>query len=331
MRGTVENNFSVRTANQTYLPLIKKKKNVEIREESRVIKIISDNKKTKGVIYIDKNGIKKKIFSKIIILACNGIGTPRLLLMSKNKYFKNGLANSSGLVGKNLMLHPLGFAEGVFSDYLESDFGPEGCCVYSHEFYETRKKNPHKRGFTLQVLRGGSALESALYYNKIGKLKFGKNFFKSFFKYYNRTIPIAIISEDLPSKNNLVKLDNNNKDFFGLPGVKVNYRLDDNTKKILKNGVNKARILLSTAGAREINFFAPVRYAGWHLMGTTKMGNDKKYSVVNKNGQTHDLKNLFIADSSVFPTSSAVNPISTIQALSLKLAHYINNNLHEFC
>ena len=118
-----------------------------------MIKILSDNKKVKGILYIDKNGKKKKIQCKILILACNGIGTPRLLLSSKNKYFKNGLANSSGLVGKNLMLHPLGYVEGIFNDNLNSDFGPEGCCVYSHQFYETSLKNGYKRGFTFQVLR----------------------------------------------------------------------------------------------------------------------------------------------------------------------------------
>ena len=89
---------------------------------------------------------------------------------------------------------------------------------------------------------------------------------------------------------------------------------------ILKNGVKKAKKLLNVAGAKQINAYAPVRYTGWHLMGTTKMGNKKNSSVVNKFGQTHDLKNLVIIDSSIFVTSSAVNPVSTIQALSLMLS-----------
>lgn len=326
----VDNNFSVRTVNQTYLPLIKNKKNIKIQEKSRVIKILSDNKKVKGILYIDKNGKKKKIKCKILILACNGIGTPRLLLSSKNKYFKNGLANSSGLVGKNLMLHPLGYVEGIFNDYLNSDFGPEGCCVYSHQFYETSLKNGYKRGFTFQVLRGSPPLENALYLNKLRKIKFGNSFFKNFFNYYNRIIPIAIITEDLPMKTNYISLDYKNKDNSGLPGVRVNYKLDKNNKMILKNGIQKAKKLLNTAGAKQINAFAPVRYTGWHLMGTTKMGNKKSSSVVNKFGQTHDLKNLVIIDSSIFVTSSAVNPVSTIQALSLMIAENIVKNFKDY-
>jgi choline dehydrogenase-like flavoprotein len=326
----IDNNFSVKTVNQTYLPLLKNKKNIKIKENSRVVKILSDEKKVRGVLYINKKGEKRKIKSKIVILACNGIGTPRLLLASKNKYHKNGLANSSGLVGKNLMLHPLAYVEGIFNDYLHSDFGPEGCCVYSHQFYETNKKNDHKRGFTLQVLRGSSPLDSAIYLNKINKLKFGNTFFNDFFKYYNRVIPIAVITEDLPVKNNSISLDYNNKDSSGLPGVKVNYKLEKNNKKILKNGIQKAKKLLNVAGANEINAYAPVRYTGWHLMGTAKMGNNKNTSVVNKFGQSHDLKNLIIIDSSIFVTSSAVNPVSTIQALSLMIADNIIRNFNAY-
>ncbi len=318
----VKNNFSVKTVNQTYLKLLDKKK-VLIKKNCRVTKIITDKDSAKGVTYLDKNNNLNYLSSKYVILACNGIGTPRLLLASKNKYFKNGLANSSGLVGKNLMLHPLGFAEGKFEKFMNSDFGPEGCCVYSHEFYETKKNNKFKRGCTLQVLRGSGPLETSIYLKKLNLLKYGKKFFNTFFSNYNHTIPIAIISEDLPSKSNFIELDKKIKDGWGQPGVKVNYKIQNNTKKILKFGINKAIKVLKASGAKNIISFAPIKHAGWHLMGTAKMGNKKNSSVVNRFGQTHDIKNLLIVDSSIFPTSGAVNPVSTIQALSL----YISDNL----
>ena len=282
-------------------------------------------------MYKDLENNLKKISAKIIIIACNGIGTPRLLLLSKNKYFKNGLANSSGLVGKNLMLHPLGFIEGKFPEFLNSDFGPEGCCLYSHEFYETKKSNNFKRGYTLQILRGSGPLETALYLKKLRRIKYGQNFFNDYFKNYNKTIPIAVISEDLPSKSNYISIDENSKDSSGLPGVKVNYKLQKNTKQILKDGLKKAKKVLEVAGAKTITSFAPVRHSGWHLMGTAKMGEKKNSSVVNKFGQCHDLKNLVIIDSSIFVTSSAVNPASTIQALSLMITENIIKNKNEYC
>ena len=323
----VKNNYAVNTVNHTYLPLIKKK--VIIKENCRVIKIISNKTTAKGVVYIDKNKNLKKINSRFVILACNGIGTPRLLLSSKNKYFKKGLANSSGLVGKNLMLHPLGFAEGNFDKFMNSDFGPEGCCVYSHQFYETKKINNFKRGCTLQVLRGNGPSETASYLKKLRILKYGKNFFKTFFSSYNHTIPIAVISEDLPSKINSVELNHKKKDAWGQSGIKVNYKIQNNTKKILKHGLNKAIKVLKKAGAKNIISFAPIKHTGWHLMGTTKMGSKKNSSVVNKFGQTHDIKNLLIVDSSIFPTSAAVNPVSTSQALALYITDNLIKNLNE--
>ena len=227
------------------------------------------------------------------------------------------------------MLHPLGFAEGIFESFMNSDFGPEGCCVYSHQFYETNKKNNFKRGCTLQVLRGNGPSETATYLKKLRILKYGKDFFKIFFSNYNHTIPIAVISEDLPSKINSVELDGKIKDTWGQPGIKINYKIQNNTKKILKYGLDKAIKVLKKAGAKKIISFAPVKHTGWHLMGTAKMGNKKNSSVVNKFGQTHDIKNLLIVDSSIFPTSAAVNPVSTSQALALYITDNLVKNLNE--
>ena len=77
--------------------------------------------------------------AKIVILACSGIGTPRLLLNSKSEAFPDGLLNDNGLVGRNLMLHPLAYVEGVFEKDLNSSIGPHGCCILSQEFYETTR------------------------------------------------------------------------------------------------------------------------------------------------------------------------------------------------
>jgi choline dehydrogenase-like flavoprotein len=297
---------------------------VKLKTNSRVIKIITDHKKNaKGVIYINKINKKKFLKANIIILACSGIGTPRILLNSKNKKFPKGLANSSGLVGKNLMLHPLGYVEGKFTKFLASFRGPSGCCIASQEFYETKKKEKFKRGYTMQILRGPGPLETAMRLKKFNKLQFGKNFLKEFFDYYGKTMSIAIICEDLPEKNNFVELDYKKRDSSGMPGVKIHYKLSHNSKKMLVHGILRAKKVLKLAGAKKISAFGPVRHAGWHIMGTTKMGIDKKKSVVNQHGQTHDIKNLVIVDSSIFVTSGGVNIASTLQALALKITDHI--------
>lgn len=303
---------------QTYLPLAIKN-GVELRPNCRVLKINLDSLgNAKEVIYENE---KKQIMSleaSIIILACSGAGTPRLLLNSNDKLNPKGLANNSGLVGKNLMLHPLGYVEGVFDDYLESSFGPQGCCIMSKEFYETRKEHNFKRGYTMHILRGADPLDTATSLRKFKKLKFGKNFKENFLLNYGKSVPVGIICEDIPEVSNCISLDTDNLDSSGMPGIKVKYKLAENTKKMMSHGINKAKILLKEAGAKSLIAFGPVRHTGWHIMGTTKMGLSPENSVVNEYGQSHDINNLLIIDSSVFTTSGGVNPVPTIQALALK-------------
>ena len=114
-----------------------------------------------------------------------------------------------------------------------------------------------------------------------------------------------------------------NRDSSGMPGIKIHYKLSKNTKKMLAYGISRAKEVLKTMGARKISSFGPVKHTGWHIMGTTKMGINKKKSVVNQFGQAHDIKNLVIVDSGIFITSSGVNPMSTLQALALKITDYI--------
>ena len=307
------------------------KNGVELKTYCRVKKIkLNQLGNVAGVYFSERGGKVKFLECSLIILACSGAGTPRLLLNSKNKRYSNGLANTSGQVGKNLMLHPLGFAEGRFKNFLASHVGPEGCCVYSHQFYNTNKSNKFKRGYTIQVLRGQGAVETALNEKKFNFINFGKKFHNSFFENYGHTIPMAIICEDLPDKRNFLELDFNKKDSDGMPGIRVNYILSENSKRMLAHGINKCREVLKKAGATRIRSFGPVKDTGWHIMGTARMGYNKKNSVVNPLGQSHDIENLFIVDSSIFVTSAAVNPLNTMTALSLKITDFIKKNINRF-
>jgi len=307
------------------------KNGVVVKPNCRVLKIKMSKKNiATGVIYADKNNNKIFLKSSIILLAASGIGTPRILLNSINKKFPKGLANSSGQLGKNLMLHPLGYVEGRFSKFLASNEGPEGCAIYSHQFYKTKKGRGFKRGYTIQLLKSPGPIETFKFLKKFNKIVFGKLFFNKLFKSYGRTIPLAIICEDIANKKNSVNLDYKNKDKSGMPGIKVNYQISKNTKKMLSHGINKCKKLLKTAGAKNILSFGPVTNAGWHLVGTAKMGKSKNNSVVNKFGKCHDVDNLFIVDSSIFPSSSGVNIASTVQAVSLMISDHIKKNINNF-
>ena len=282
------------------------------------------NEIAQGVNYFDNAGERHQLFADKVILAASAIGTPRLLMNSKNTNGSKGISNSSGLVGKNLMIHPLGYAEGVFEDVLDTDIGPQGCLIYSLEHYRNRELD-FNLGYMMHVLRGTGPVEAATSAYSRRKLRFGEKLEGDFNDFYRKQVSISIICDDLPQESNCVELSDE-LDRFGTPGVKIKYEVSDNTLQMMKDGMGKAKEILKLAGAKKTYAYGPVRNTGWHLMGTCKMGNDSKKSVVNAEGESHDVKDLFIVDSSCFVTGSCVNPANTIQAVALYLTDRIINN-----
>jgi len=136
-----------------------------------------------------------------------------------------------------------------------------------------------------------------------------------------------MICEDLPELHNAVTLDPLLTDSDGIPAPKISYTLSENSRRMLEHAVARGTEVLRAAGAREVFSEAPMRAAGWHLMGTARMGTDPATSVVNHWGRAHDVRNLFIVDGSIFVTSAGVNPTSTIQALALYVADAMKKNL----
>jgi choline dehydrogenase-like flavoprotein len=245
-------------------------------------------------------------------------------LNSHSSAHPNGLGNQSGMLGRNLMLHPLAYVEAVFDHDLQSSIGPHGACLLSQQFYETDLKRDFVRGYTLQVLRGAPAAETANTGYNMRQIPLGASHHQKFHTYFNKTAGIAVISEDLPELHNRVELDFENFDSSGMPGVKVHYKLSNNTKNILKHGIESSKQVFEAAGGKLITSFAPVKNTGWHLMGTACMGNDPDSSVVNKHCQVHGIPNLFLVDSSVFVTAGAVNPVATAQAITLWACDFIS-------
>lgn len=310
----------------TYWPDAKRQ-GVEVRTNCRVLKIELDSSgKAKSVIYAKHDKSQHEVFARVVVVACSGVGTPRLLLNSQSSSHPDGLGNHSGMLGRNLMLHPLAYVEAVFDRDLQSSLGPHGACILSQEFYETNPDRDFVRGYTMQVLRGAPAAETAVTGFFTRQISLGDSHHQMFHQLFNRTAGIAVISEDLPEINNLVELDADNCDSSGMPGIKVYYKLSDNTKQMLKHGIESSKQVLQAAGGKVTSSFAPVRNTGWHLMGTACMGDDPKQSVVNKTCQVHGIPNLFVVDSSVFVTSGAVNPVATAQAITLWACEFIRQH-----
>jgi choline dehydrogenase-like flavoprotein len=302
---------------------------IELRTRCRVSRIeTNDVNMATGVHYFDGDG--REVFqpAEIVIMACNGIGTPRILLNSTSGRFPNGLANSSGLVGKNLMLHPYAQIRGHFDEPLDGYRGPP-ICIWIMEFYETDPERDFVRGYSYQFSRGLGPVRTAINGMADGLLPWGEGHHEAFRRLFDRSAGMVSVCEDLPEETNRVTLDPNLKDADGIPAPKITYRISGNTQKMLDHSVARGIEILEAAGAHDITARAPLPYAGWHLMGTARMGMDPERSVVNERGRSHDVKNLFIVDGSVFVTSGGVNPTSTIQAVALYVADQIKSRIYE--
>jgi len=311
----------------TYWP-VAQRKGVQLRTGCRVREItVREDGMADGVLYYDKEGQLQEQKAEIVVLACNGIGTPRLLLNSKSKLFHDGLANRSGRVGRILMFPPYALVTCIFNEPLVALLAPNGCCFMSQAFYETDRSRGFVRGYSFEMLRGMGPVSTAIWGMSSGRLPWGADHHRAYDDIWDRTAGMVIICEDLPDPENRVTLDPELVDADGIPAPKIHYRLSDNSRKMLDHAVARGEEVLCAAGAKQTRSEAPLPPAGWHLMGTARMGNDPGSSVVDAHGRCHDVKNLFIVDGSVFVTAGGVNPTNTLQAIALYVADYMKKNL----
>jgi choline dehydrogenase-like flavoprotein len=300
---------------------------VELRTNARVREITVDEKgMANGAIYFDKDGHEVFQPAHVVVLAANGVGTPRLLLNSVSARHPNGLANSSGLVGRNLMFHPYALIYGYFDQETDGNRGPP-LSLWSHEFYETDLDRGFVRGYSYQFIRGTGTIAEAQQSMALGRLPWGAEHHRSFRKLRNHRIGIGVMCEDLPEAHNRVTLDPVLKDSHGIPAPRIDYTISENSHRMLDHSIARGTELLKEAGAWDVGVDSPLVMSGWHLLGTCRMGTDPARSVVNEWGRSHDVKNLFIVDGSVFVTSGGVNPTSTIQAIALYIADQMKQRL----
>ena len=229
------------------------------------------------------------------------------------------------------MFHPLRGVSGVFDEPMKGHEGPMACSILSQEFYETDPDRDFVRGYGLHSGRSTTPMTYALGgFGIDNPIPWGTAHREIMDNVYPFLAHLTVVTEDLPEESNSVTLDPELTDSDGIPAPKVTYRVGDNTRNMLRHGEERAEEALLAAGAKKIlssdNDDVWWR-AGWHQLGTCRMGEDPEKSVVDGWGRCHDVKNLFIVDGSIFVTSGAVNPTSTIQALALYIGECIKNNV----
>lgn len=179
----------------------------------------------------------------------------------------------------------------------------------------------------MEIVRGRGPLVTALNGLSMGQIPWGSGFHDAYQKLFGHSTGMVVICEDLPEPHNRVTLDDKLSDSNGIAAPKIHYTLSDNSLRMLDHAVARSTEVLSAAGATSVHHESPWRAAGWHNMGTARMGTDPAKSVVNAWGRAHEVHNLFIIDGSIFVTSAGVNPTSTIQALALYIADTMKKRL----
>ncbi|KAF0962362.1 GMC family oxidoreductase [Rhodococcus sp. T7] len=296
----------------------------QVQTGARVRRIRTDDTgQATGAEWIDRDGTVHFQPAKSVVLCANGIGTPRLLLLSADERNPDGLANSSGLVGKNLMLHPNCTAVGYYEENLESWRGPAGQLIHSMQFYDTDTSRGFVRGAKLHALPTPGPLNTIETHRQLDFDELWGPAVHDVARASSNGILWAANVEDLPEEHNRVTLSTAEFDSDGLPAPKVEYRVSENTRKILKYTVERMVELHKAAGAKQI-----ITQELWidqpgHLLGTARMGDDPATSVVDSFGRSHDVDNLYIADGSIFVTSGSANPTCTISALALRVGRKV--------
>jgi choline dehydrogenase-like flavoprotein len=265
-------------------------------------------RRVKGVAYLDKEGREHRVGAKIVVLAAHALETPRILLLSE------GLANSTGKVGRGLMSHPTWQVFGKFAEPVNAYKGIQMGHVMVQDYYRPGSTAGVKRGFVLI-----SYMMTPITYANLSGAMYGAEF-KQFLKDYPFTAAWWAHAEGLASDENTVTLDPEVKDARGLPVGRITYEWGENDIRLAGAARDKAVEMMKASGAEKV--IVGLNY-GAHAMGTCRMGNDPEKSVVNEYCQSHDVENLFICDTSVFVTGSGVNPTLTAMAIAQRSAEYI--------
>ncbi|MBV8092775.1 MAG: GMC family oxidoreductase [Acetobacteraceae bacterium] len=302
------------SAINTWLPRALKA-GAEIRDLAMVGRVELDaNGRVRGVHY-HREGQWRFQRARNVVVAGYAIETPRLLLNSACPQAPDGLANSSGLVGKYLMAHCNQGVYGVFDDEIRWYKAPPSLSLTEHWNYTDEGKDFD--GGYAYMSQGPLPVEWSGTQTGNHKL-WGESLLRDMER-YNHYAGLKIVGECQAMETNTVRLADE-KDRFGLPIANVTFAHSDNDKKLIAHAKNFMRTALEAAGGYDI--WAEETETA-HLMGTCRMGDDPRSSVVNPDGRTWDVPNLWICDGSLFPTSGGVNPSLTIQAMACRIADRI--------
>jgi len=308
--------------------------NLTLRTNSTAYEITVDKNtgKASGVAFVDSQTHKAlEAKAKVVIVAASTLESARLLLLSKSSQHPNGIGNSSNHVGHNFCEHLMGpgvtglVKELVGKEHGNEDGRPGG--FYVPRFRNLKDKQPgFLRGYGFEGSGGKS-----MFPDSTDRPGFGKAYKKEVRDYAGAFINMGGFGEVLPRYENAVSIDPNVKDAWGIPVLKFDYTFGDNEKKMAEDMATTAKEMFEAAGIEIIGVDRELLTPGWsiHELGTSRMGNDPKTSVLNQFQQSHDVKNLFVVDGSSHVNASCQNPTWTIMALAWRSCDHLADELKK--
>lgn len=299
--------------------------NLTLRPGSIVSQVIYDEEKGRatGVRVIDSETKEEVIYhAQIVFLNASTLGTTSILLNSVSDHFSDGLGNSSGQLGKNLMDHH--FRVGASGDYdgFQDKYytGRRANGIYIPRFANVgNDKRGYLRGFGYQ---GGASREN--WQSGVAELGFGADFKESLIAPGNWRMGMTGFGECLPYEENRVTLNKDVKDKWGLSTLKIDCEFKENEMMMRKDMMNEAAEMLDAAGLKNVQTYDNGSYPGMaiHEMGTARMGRDPKTSVLNGFNQMHDVPNVFVTDGACMTSAACQNPSLTYMALTARACDY---------
>src|SRR3954469_20025730 len=295
---------------------------LEVRPNSMVLKIEHDARgKASGVVYADAEGRQQRQRARIFAVAGNSIESPRLLLNSASSMFPNGLANSSGQVGRNYMRHTTGSVYATFENPVHMYRGTTMAGIVRDEArFDTSRG--FAGGYELENLSLGLPFMAAF----LNPGAWGRSF-TSALDSYDHMAGMWIVGEDMPQETNRITPHASEKDRFGMSVPNVHFDDHPNDAAMRNHAFRQESAIYEAAGATRTIHTPP--YPSTHNLGTNRMSENARDGVVNKHGQAHDVKNLFVSDGSQFTTGAACNPTLTIVSLAIRQADFIADSMSK--
>jgi choline dehydrogenase-like flavoprotein len=321
------------SSNASTLPAAAKTGNLTFRPYSIVDSIIYDEKKGKavGVRVLDPESKQEiEFFAKIIFLNASTLGSTQILLNSTSSRFPNGLGNGSDQLGRNLMDHQYRAGADAKVDGFDDKYyigrRPNGIYIPRFRNVGKDKRTDYIRGFGYQ----GEASRSE-WSRGVREMAFGSELKEALTTPGEWSIGITGFGECLPNPENRVTLNRNKRDVYGLPTLNIDATWGDNEKVMRKDMKEAAAEMLEAAGFKNVNVFDNPDNMGLgiHEMGTARMGNDPKSSVLNKWNQVHEAPNVFVTDGAAMTSSGCQNPSLTYMALTARAADHAVSELKK--